>query len=230
VPKNEKNQAAKAVKRGAGRRFPYKARNAAEQGAINQKISDVLISVDDMLYRMARRRAGVGLDDQAIQEIVQRCRSWLWQKSLPKFDAWRERKAKVSTFIFRCARNFVNQEVRSLVRARESPKRIHNIDPELLVHVVQGSDLAFDRKIEVVSRHVHKNPEAYFTPVQCQVFKAVTENPGVPMKELARRLGYQRASSLSMIMRRIRERVMEIDVEDFEFDGNEHTRAWDEDK
>ncbi len=87
-----------------GRRFPFRARNAAERKEIAEKVSGVMVGVEDMLYQLVRKRVQSFMDDDHVQEIVQEAMVWLWQKSLPKYDAWRKPAVKVSTFLFRWPR------------------------------------------------------------------------------------------------------------------------------
>jgi hypothetical protein len=200
-------------KRPPGRRYPFRAKKAADQPQINAEISKILCGVEDMLYQLVRRRVQQTVDEDRIQEIVQRCREWLWQRSLPKYDNWRG--VKISTFLYRCAGNFINQEVRAINRQHQSPNRVTVVDPEVMFQTMQASDHAIDNQVEKVATDVLKNPEKYLTESQAVVFRAITRSPGTQMKDLARRLGYQRASSLSMMLRRIRERITEISIEDF---------------
>ena len=59
-------------------------------------------------------------------------------------------------------------------------------------------------------------PEKYLTESQVVVFKALIEaqGGGMSMKSLATQLNYERGSSLSMMIRRIREKIADISIED----------------
>lgn len=202
-----------------GIQYPFKAETPADQSRINGEISRVLDGIEDMLYQLARKRAKGQLDDDQVHEVVQKCRIWLWQKSLPKYDAHRERPVKISTFLFRCAANFIKQEMRSVMRHRVSRHRMNYIDPDLMLQTLQAQDTHLDEKIQAVAEDVLEHPEKYLTGAQVEVFQTMIQNPGMLMKDIAKKLGYQRASSLSMMMRRIRERLCQIDVEDHEPDS-----------
>jgi len=167
-----------------------------------------------MLYKLVRRRVRSLLDEDQINEIVQKCRIWIWQKSLPKYNT--TFGVKVSTFLYRCAVNFINQEVRAILRRANSRRRIILVDPEVMIQTVQAPSSITDRKIALVAQDVQQHPEKYLTAAQVHVFKTIMDNPGVMKKDLAARMGYERPSSLSMMMRRIRERIVAISVEDFE--------------
>ena len=199
-----------------GRRFPFRPRNAEDRKAIAGKVSDIMRGVEDMLYKLARRRVQGLMDEHEVQEIVQGAMIWLWERSLPKYDAWRRPAVKVSTFLYRCAANFINQEVRAIMRRRNSRRRVLLVDPDLMMQTLHSTQSPLDDKIAAVAQDVLDHPEKYLTVSQVQVFKTITANPHTMMKDLARELGYQRASSLSMMLRRIRERILEIDVEDYE--------------
>ena len=63
--------------------FPYKATTLEDAQRINVEVSSVLNSIENLLYQRVRKRARGQIDEDQIQEIVQRCRIWLWEKSLP---------------------------------------------------------------------------------------------------------------------------------------------------
>ena len=197
-------------------KFPFKPCNAEDSSRINQEVSAILAGIEDLLYQRVRKRSRGQLDEDQVQEIVQRCRIWLWEKSLPKYDAHRVPHVKVSTYLYQCADNFIKQELRSAVRRHISRKKMTYVDPDLMLHTVHAQDTHLDDRIAVVAGDVLKHPGKYLTTAQVAVFEAMINSPGVLMKDLAKRLGYQRASSLSMMMRRIRERIAQIDVEDHE--------------
>jgi DNA-directed RNA polymerase specialized sigma24 family protein len=196
--------------------YPYKAISAADNVRINIEVSAVLKSIEDLLYQRVRKRARGQIDEDQIQEIVQRCRIWLWEKSLPKYDAKREPHVRVSTYLFQCADNYVRQELRSLSRRRIGRKKMTYVDPDLMLHTVRANDTHLDERIAIVAEDVLCNPGRYLTAAQVEVFNAMVNSPGILMKDLAKGLGYKRASSLSMMVRRIKERIKEIDLEEWQ--------------
>jgi DNA-directed RNA polymerase specialized sigma24 family protein len=217
------------ARKGRGRKHPFKARTVAERETLNAEISRVLVGVDNMFYDIARGQLPTNTDWDTIEEIVQKCRMWMWKKSLPKYNAWRRPKVKVSTFLHKCATNFIRQERRTLMR-RQRPHqgalRQSNLD------VNYGGDCTvefdIDRKVEALANDIIAHPEKYMTASQTAVFKAVVNNPDTMMKDLATQLQYARASSLSMIKRRIRERLANIDIMDIEIPGEETNADRDE--
>lgn len=196
--------------------FPYRATSPEHQIIINGQVSEIMRAVEDMVYQLTRKRARNQVDDDQVNEIVQRCMIWMWQKSLPKYDALRTPRVKVSTFIYRCAQNFIKQEIRSIMRGRLSKRRITYIDPDLMLQSLQAQDTTLDEKIHSLANDVQEHPEKYLTEAQVAVFNAIVHNKGELMKDLAVKLGYKRASSLSMMKRRIFERIAELDIEEYE--------------
>lgn len=200
-------------KRGRGPRHPFKAKRKQDQGRINGEISKILNDIDKMLFKIARDILPEEVDSDTVHEVVQRCRIWLWQKSLPRYDAWRG--VKVSTFVFTCAGNFIRQEKRAMLRKVKNVELLPDGDIEPLTSL-READRTMDRKIEQLSRDIIENPEQHMTPAQSAVFSSMLDNSQMMMKTLANKLGYRRPSSLSMIKRRIRERLTSIPIEDYE--------------
>lgn len=199
-----------------GIQFPFRATGPQDQLRVNALVSRELGNVDNMIYQLVRQRVRGLVDDATVQEIVQECRQWLWQKSLPKYDAHRVPFVKISTFINTCARNFIKQEIRRLTRRRISKKRTTTIDPEIMLQGLHAPDTRLDERVQAVAEDVLAHPEKYLTAAQVEVFKKIIANPTMLMKDVATELDYQRASSLSMMLRRIRERLCEIDLEEHE--------------
>ncbi|MCL2641598.1 MAG: hypothetical protein FWD53_12180 [Phycisphaerales bacterium] len=196
--------------------YPYLAMLPEQQLEINREVSALLEEIDDMLYDIARKRLRGIADEDTVQEMVQQCRQWLWQHSLPKYDA--TLGFKQSTFLNKCAKNYFEQEIRSMRRRRKSKHRTIHVDPDVLREALPYDGGYLDNKIATIVDDFLANPRKFLTASQVKVFLAVTNNPDVPMKVLARQLGYKLASSLSTMKRRIRERITQISVEDYEPD------------
>ena len=194
--------------------FPFRSTSPQHLVHLNRRISRVLDAVDRMIYEQARRKGSGRVDDSQIQEIVQRCRIWLWEKSLPKYDAWRTPPVKVSTFLYQCVHNFMKQEFRGVARKKVGRRQMMYCDPDVMLHTLQARDTSMDDRIAAKAEDILYRPECYLTEAQVIVFKAMIDNPTILMKDLAVMLGYQRASSLSMMTRRIRDRLTEIDIEE----------------
>ena len=196
-----------------GLQFPFRPKDDTDNLRINAAVSTVMASVEDMLYKLVRKRIRGSVDEDEVHEVVQKCMIWLWERSLPKYDAWRVPGVKISTFLYRCAANFISQEVRAFQRRQMTKKRVHLMDPEVMIQTLRARDTRLDDRISAVADDVLAHPAKYLTAAQVKVFKKVTDNSGEMMKDMATTLGYQRPSSLSMMMRRIRERLLEIDIE-----------------
>src|SRR5689334_1782889 len=83
----------------SGPQFPFKVdehTTAVDRESITREVSEILAGVEDMLFQIARKRARGQLDDDGVEEIVQRCRFHLWTHSLPRFDA--ARGFKITTY------------------------------------------------------------------------------------------------------------------------------------
>jgi DNA-directed RNA polymerase specialized sigma24 family protein len=199
-----------------GMKHPFKARDATHEIVVNSEVSEVLHGVENMLYLLARSQSRGRLKDHEISEMVQECREWLWKRSLPKYDS--HRRVKVQTFIYQCARNFFRQHLRASSRSRKSTRRkkIFLVNPEHMLHSLRARSEAIDDRVAVVAEDVMEHPDKFFTEAQIKVFQVLLQNPNVPKQDLAAMLGYKRASSLSMMVRRIKERIREIDIEDHE--------------
>ena len=170
----------------------------------------ILLGIEDMIYKLVRGALQFPLDENDIVEIVQECRVWLWEKSIPKFDP--QRGVKMSTFLYRCASNFIQQRLRSMSRAAAGHHDVTMEQTAALAAALEGDD-RIEIQVERAAERVMLHPERYFTATQCRVFYAMTDNPNMRKKDLAVLLGYKRASSLSMMVRRIKERILGLDVE-----------------
>jgi hypothetical protein len=116
----------------------------------------------------------------------------------------------MSTFLFRCASNFIKQEIRAMAR---DPFRQHaHIDQTHLCDGMAAGDMAEDDAIDAAAEDIIRHPERYFSPPQRRVFLAMIDNGHVKRQDLATILGYNRASSLSMMLRRIKAKIAQIDV------------------
>ena len=201
------------IKRRAGKRFPFRARTKAEQPLINALVSDALDGVERMIRSLVRRNCQSGrFSEHDIEDIVQMCRIWLWERSLPKYDAWRMPRVKLSTFLYRCVANFVGQEVRRRLNGRPTPISLTDAMSNCLLDQDQPDPMVDDRRIEQIAKYIMAHPEEYFTPIQTRVFKALLANPHTKREDLATQLGYTRASPLSMLFRRICDKIMALDI------------------
>lgn len=198
------------------RRFPFRPENAAERQQLRPDVETVLRGVDAMIRSLVRRAQNqFGLDDDQASDMHAAVMERLWRRSLPNFDA--ALGHKVSTFLHACACKHIIHQVRTVSRqhrrrCREQLSPSTAIDRNLSL-AVAPQDVS-DRRIEAVARQVIQDPERYLTPWQAQVLRTLLEHPHAQKQEIARMLGYERASSLSTMLLRIRERITEIDLHD----------------
>ena len=107
--------------------------------------------------------------------------------------------------------------MRSVMRCKSRTRHIVMVEPALLVDTLRGKDGSLDRRIEALSQEIMLHPEKYLTSAQVTAFRQVVDSEtGEMKKDIADRLGYERASSLSMMLRRIYDRLGMIDVEDYQ--------------
>jgi DNA-directed RNA polymerase specialized sigma24 family protein len=193
--------------------FPY---HNITDPAVQRAAMDVITSVEWMIVRCVRQ-LGIKPSNIHYDDIIQKCRLHLLNRSLPQFD--RTKHTKISTFLHVCINRYVLQERRRLDRVRENTFviRFDDYAPEDLTldEFRPGRDERLSGAIEAASDDVHAHPEKYMTSRQAEVFRAVTTaEPGEKLQDIAKQLGFSRPSSLSIIMRRIRERIVEqVDIE-----------------
>lgn len=134
------------------RRYPYRALNPDEQRAINFEVEVILERIDPMLIQLVRDRLPRGAEAE-LDDILQEVRFKLWVTCLPKFDAWRKPKVKVSTFLRRCARDAVVDEIRKLRKRKHSTQPIA-VEPA-------APDQSLDHEIEQLAEQIRAEPERY---------------------------------------------------------------------
>lgn len=172
-----------------------------------------------MVYKLVRNRRNVTASlrsEDDVQELVQKCMIHLWEKSLPKYK--QGSNAKVSTFLYRCAKNYISQEVRSTVRKKMAGKSIV-IEHDLVMSSLKSKPHYGDKVLDHAAAHIVHNPRKVLTQVQCRVFWAMIDNPDMLRKDLATLLGYKLHSSFSTMIRRIKERI-----EDAGFDPDAYSK------
>jgi DNA-directed RNA polymerase specialized sigma24 family protein len=198
-----------------GPQYPYLPGAPADVERITAAASQVLEGIQPMLRRMAMNLTS----QNDVEDLVQRCMLSLWEKSLPRYDAWRVPKTKVTSFLHRCALMFMYQDARRRVAARRkhlkafpcTRKPGHGRDAIRDSHM---DDVAMpDQTIERIALHVLDNLEQYFTRSQVRAMRAVQANPQALHREVARMLGYRSPSSVSMILTRMRTRLRNFDLE-----------------
>jgi len=164
-----------------------------------------------MIYYLIRNQCGQRVSEDQVEELAQTCKISLWERSLPQFD--RQRKTKLGTYVYSCIANFLRQEMRTFARAARRNKEML-IDPEELGDLVAAPDTLHDHQIDQIAEDLLKHPGKYLTRAQAAVFEQYMAHPEMLVKDLAQQLGYKQASSLSMMIKRIREKVAQLSIQD----------------
>ena len=153
----------------AGPVYPYRddadAAVAALQGVENMILDSIRRQVPD-------------IDDATMDDVAQRVRIHALFVALPKFDA--TRGAKVSTYLCRCIRNAVRDELK-LMRFRLHPvyRPVEVVDGGETLARVGVSDSRDDAAIEKFIRELTQNPDKYLSPRQAaQYRKFLSIQPG----------------------------------------------------
>lgn len=225
-PKSPQRAAIKAIARLeqgtygiANERFPFVPRpgHPEDINFVRDEMDRAIRGVDDMIYYILRDLQLGPVDGDTTDEIVQLVRIQLFQKALPKYDTNRKVVVKLSTYIYACIVNFVRQNLREIYRkSSQSKSSAVTYDSGLVANRAMSTsqDERIDRAVELIAEDIYQHPEKYMTEPQARVFREVQSNPDEMIKDLADRLDYRQASSLSMMMRRIRERVCRLSIED----------------
>ena len=165
-----------------------------------------------MLYDLLRKRGDIGLNESDLEDIIQECRIHLWRTSLPKYDPYRKPRTTVSTFLHRCASNFINQALRTKARVQGSRRNLVFVQNEALTQHSVSPDVTCDRNVEAFAKEIRMHPDKYLTKRQSEVFRKMMESDGQMMKELAESLDLRMASSLSMMLQRIKTKLTQVDL------------------
>jgi AraC-like DNA-binding protein len=194
-----------------GERYPFRPRpgHAGDTEFLRLEANLVLLGIDAMIYARIRARMQRHVDDHSVDDIAQRCRAHLWSRCLPAFDTGY--KVKLGTYLYRCIDNFVRSEHQILSRRL---RRAIASDPELMGQSIPAPDSRLDHHVEALAEDIRANPERYLSPRQAKVLRSRLARPAVSVNDLARSLGYSHASNLSLMLRRIMERIAAINIED----------------
>lgn len=195
------------------RQFPYRLEpgdgpDMAE--AIRRDLDEILRGLDDMLWSQLRERFG-SLSEADLDDLAQDIRVHLVLVSLPRFDA--TVGAKISTFAYKCISGCFRDFSRKL--ARQARKR-EKLEPFPDWPIADPSPPSYlDEKIHELALRILENPEQILTKAQAKVLQAVlSAGPGEQLKrDVSEAMGYHRPASMSMMLKRIRERIAQIDIE-----------------
>ena len=173
-----------------------------------EEIDEVLRGVEPMIWSILAKFNGLSKEDR--EDLKQEVMIHLWNKVIPKHDP---RISKLSSFIYRCATNFIIRKVRKMTRERES-----------------SSDAAFgftERKMERLSSRAidaAKDRLEHLTYLledgdlararEAVVVELISGNPNITQREIADEMGYKHPSAISMMLLRMRKRLHEKLSED----------------
>jgi len=181
---------------------------------VNAAVDKALNDIEDLLHSVAYKVFRKGLPRSDLEQAVAECRAHLWSYALPRFDA--SRQAQVSTFCYQCAFLFFLQYRRRIRRTEKSSRRIRLAPGDGMQYLTSltTASRVEDHHIERLADDILAQPEKYFTKAQCVVLRAIITNPHKSKKQIATELGYRRASSLSMMLRRIKDQITAMSIFD----------------
>lgn len=191
--------------------YPFRPRedHPEDEAFIRLEIERVLYGVTDMIYMLVRRRLYTQNEDM-IEDVAQMVRCNLWEKSLPAFDS--HRQVTLSTYLYCCINNFVKRE--GLRQVRQEAKRETPVDPAVLCAAMDDMGKELDSKVYALAQDIMANPEKYLTRRQSTVLREVLAYEGDHLNVLAEQFDYHQPSSLYMMLRRIRDRIKALSIED----------------
>jgi hypothetical protein len=191
---------------------------------VTRERAEATIAIDEVLQgiqRMIHKLSFVGSRNHHCQnmrqDLTQLANLHLAGHCLPRYD--RLRGIKVTTFLHKCLGRFFAGKRRSegrhfaSKRYQRAPKTMRLTDPLRQTLQVKSNDTPESRFVEAVADYVIQHPEDFLTRAQAAILGQLLANDGMQMQELSKRLGYNKPTSFSTILRRIKDRVSDIDIE-----------------
>lgn len=188
--------------------------NSNEGVDVNEILASVTPMTRAIVARVARNRQDADRAD--ISAVVM---AHLGRHSLPLFDP--SKGVKLSTFLYRCAErkaSEVNRQGYGRGRRRLAKGRMPStIGPTTEYYSRAASDQRLDHRIEAVAAAVQQHPEKYLTAAQAKFFRTIqAAPPGTMQKNLLAAVGIKNEPEFSDMLRRIKDRITAISIEDFE--------------
>lgn len=206
--------------RGRGSQFPYRAHcrtdrepTLAEIKRVASLGNDVLVLVNDMIFKAVRRISGSHTDENDIEEMVQNVRIEVIRVALPKFDAWRKSKAKISTYLFPCIQKLVLSEIRTRQRHLKRQQGLVQDMGNAAENLV-AADTSQDARVAVLADEIMGDPERYLGKTKARVFQYLMDHPNMKMKDMAKALGYTELTCLCRTVRQIKQIIRGVAQED----------------
>ncbi|HEY0007092.1 MAG TPA: hypothetical protein VGB55_00065 [Tepidisphaeraceae bacterium] len=180
--------------------MPRPGHEVEDVPAIRCELSDFFTENRAAFKAMTRRRLA-GWQEADVEDLRQDMLAHLCGHSAPRYDQRRE--VKFLSFLWDCGRYFIGHALRK----RRAPHLSLN---DSITTSFATDDFA-DRRIERLAADIRLQPERYLTKKQSEVFQELIARPsGEQVKETAIKLKYRQSSSLSMMTRRINDRLSEF--------------------
>jgi DNA-directed RNA polymerase specialized sigma24 family protein len=196
------------------RQHPFRAL-PGEEADRDRDLTQFIAGIDDMivdiiLREMTRAEARHAQWKADIQQAV---RMHLATRAMLMFDAWRVPKTKPGTYAHRVIVNRVRDILKRLRREQRTA-------PIQLDHGYEapGPNGFHDDRIRELATQIIRDPMQFgFSRPQARVLIAVANRPpGTTYVELSRQLGYRSPTSLTTMLKRIKERITSLDIMDFQ--------------
>jgi hypothetical protein len=166
----------------------------------------LLRSVENLIQQKAR--AAAGGDDDVQERLAQTVRIRLWKHTYKHFDP--NAGMKWSTYCYKAIQWAIANEMKEI---RTTPIADFN-DGTGMAGLV-GTNRRLDRKIEGLSEDFLRRPEKYLTKRQAEAFAAWRDNPEADQATLAKILGIKQVTTVCNLLKRVRQRIGQISIEDF---------------
>lgn len=199
-------------------RFPYRVETPADQAGVDRRVNDLLVKTQPIIWDLAKQiNKAYRLPYEDVEDIQTGCLRYLWKVSLPRYDAHREPVTSPTTFLWHCSRGYLKKEFkRTAKRNNRRSSSVAAVD----LSTLQADDESVSRLVDRFAREIISNPEKYLLPQQVRVLNAKLNNPHMLTQDLAKVLGYERSSSLCMMISRIKTSIADLSIEDHERPGD----------
>jgi hypothetical protein len=166
----------------------------------------LLRSVENLIEQKARLASR---GDKDVQErLAQVVRIRLWKHTYKHFDP--NAGMKWSTYCYKAIGWVIANEMKKI---RRTP--IADFSDGTGMKFLEGKNHRLDRKIEGLSDDVLRRPEKYLTKRQAEALAAWRDHPGADQATLAKILGIKQVPTLCNLLKRVRQRIGQISIEDF---------------
>jgi DNA-directed RNA polymerase specialized sigma24 family protein len=144
----------------------------------HESTTDVITTITPRIRLYCREHLPHAARADAVQDTILH----LLEHALPAFDP--TRGAKLTTYLKRCALNYIREEARKIRRQRRlSPAPLEDADPI-------GPDQSHDRQVEQLAEMIVSDPGTHLnSQFRAALLKAIVENPEAPRGAVANLLG-----------------------------------------